>query len=261
MRQIIYEILVWAIIPSILAAALLLAIVIIFLSEGYARISSVAGFCAGVLFFVVYVVSRSQAIQAIQGVPFGLENFPAFNPFNWLLLVFGFLIGFFILKILSRHLPIPVIGIITLTLSFASTTALFSYLFDINTRYPVMFFTLGILIGVVIHIMLYPKSFHVLRDIQQPLSQTQPDLPSNKSYILLDRIDLLRTVPTLPADPPSQVAEPPRPNSSVIRRANLNVPPRRTMTSIPIELERKLPSNDRQIISEDDLEEHIRRNS
>jgi hypothetical protein len=159
--QLIYGAVIWVIVPSILASIFFLGLLIIVRTDDdYIRVSARAGFLAGLLVFVIYVVARLPAIQIPQ---FGFGNLPNFTAYSLVLLALGGILGFFLLRLLSLLMPTRFIGVVTLILAAASSSALFSYLFDLTIRYVVMYFALGLIFGILIHIMFYPESIEVLR--------------------------------------------------------------------------------------------------
>jgi hypothetical protein len=60
--------------------------------------------------------------------------------------------------------PTRLVGLMTLTLAAASTSALFSYTFIDSARVSVLYWTLGAALGILLHIVIYPASIeHIFR--------------------------------------------------------------------------------------------------
>jgi hypothetical protein len=116
------------------------------------RVSSWAGFWAGLLSFVIYVVSQLGQIRepnlhyaALQGLQF--------LPLGW-----GLTTGFVFLWIVRHAVPTRLVGLITLMLAGSSTSAIFTYIFIDSLRVSVLYWTLGTALGILLHIVLFPAS-------------------------------------------------------------------------------------------------------
>jgi hypothetical protein len=163
MLQFIYAIVIWVIVPDIIISMLFLGVIIIANApSSNLRTSATAGFIAGFVVFVVYVVSQ---LQIPQDFGLSLQHLPKFSWFDSstiISLASGFATGFCLLWIVDFATPKKLIGPITLILSGASTSALFSYYFAVNARILTIFFTLCLLVGVLLHIMFFPESIQLL---------------------------------------------------------------------------------------------------
>ncbi len=116
------------------------------------RVSSWAGFWAGELTFVIYVVSQLGQIREpeLRYVPLpGLQLLPL----GW-----GLTAGFVFLWVVRHAVPTRLVGIITLMLGSTSTSALFTYIFIDSLRVSVLYWTLGAALGILLHIVLFPTS-------------------------------------------------------------------------------------------------------
>jgi hypothetical protein len=116
------------------------------------RVSSWAGFWAGLLSFVVYVVSQ---LNKIHEPRFQYADLPGMQllPFGW-----GLTSGFVFLWFVRHAVPTRLVGLITLMLAGSSTSAVFTYVFIDGTRVPVLYWTLGMALGILLHIVLFPSS-------------------------------------------------------------------------------------------------------
>jgi len=153
MLQFIYGIVLWLIVPCIIFGMLIFSMAVC--SHADEKRSAWAGFFLGLIFFVLYVISK---LSSLQGVDFTFNSFPDFNFGSWVILIVGAAIGFFLLTAVALVMPTRGIGIVTVLLTAASTCALFSYIFIANIRDTAMFFALGTLCGLLVHIMVNPKT-------------------------------------------------------------------------------------------------------
>jgi hypothetical protein len=150
---IISTIVQWVIVPLIMLAVFAFACVIACSARTpESKVSSWAGFCAGLVTFVVYVVSqlndirepdlRSSALPGLLLTPLSL----------------GLGAGFVFLGLVRLAVPTRLVGLITLALAASSTSAVFTYIFIDNLRVSVLYWTLGATLGILLHIVLFPTS-------------------------------------------------------------------------------------------------------
>ena len=151
--QVIYGIVLWLIVPCIIFGMLIFCMSVC----GHAdeKRSAWAGFFLGLIVFVLYVISK---LSSLQTVDFSFKSFPDLGFGSWVVLIIGALVGFFLLFIVAMLKPTRGIGVITLFLASASTCALFSYIFISSIRDTAMFFALGTLCGLLVHIMFNPET-------------------------------------------------------------------------------------------------------
>ena len=143
----------WVILPLIMFAIFAFAWIIANSTRtGELRVSSWAGFWAGLLSFVVYVVSQ---LSKIHEPRFQYADLPGMQllPFGW-----GLSAGFVFLWFVRYAVPTRLVGLITLMLAGTSTSAVFTYVFIDTTRVPVLYWTLGTALGILLHIVLFPSS-------------------------------------------------------------------------------------------------------
>lgn len=159
MLQFIYGIVLWLIVPCIIFGMLIFSMAVC--RHADEKRSAWAGFFLGLIFFVLYVISK---LSSLQGVDFTFNSFPDFNFGSWVILIVGAAIGFFLLTVVTLVMPTRGIGIVTVLLTAASTCALFSYIFIANIRDTAMFFALGTLCGLLVHIMVSPKTLPKIFD-------------------------------------------------------------------------------------------------
>ena len=116
------------------------------------QVSAWAGLWAGLLAFVIYVVSQ---LGQIRDPNFQFSALPGLLLFP---LACGLAAGFVFLGVVRLAEPTRLIGLITLTLAATSTSALFTYTFINSLRVSVLYWTLGAALGILLHIVLYPAS-------------------------------------------------------------------------------------------------------
>ncbi|HLI88989.1 MAG TPA: hypothetical protein VKV37_09885 [Ktedonobacteraceae bacterium] len=153
MLQFIYGLVLWFIVPCIIFGMLIFAMVVS--SHADEKRSAWAGFFLGLIVFVLYIISK---LSSLQGIDFTFNSFPNFGFGSWVILILGVIGGFFLLTVVALLKPTRGIGIVTLILTVASTYALFTYIFIADVRDAAMFFALGTLCGLLIHVMFFPET-------------------------------------------------------------------------------------------------------
>ena len=143
----------WGIVPGILLAVLFFSIIIVrCTSQDERGTSAKAGFWAGILLMIVFVISRSHTVKS---PTFSLQSLPSLNLESAGL---GLIVGFMFLWVVRFLLPTRMVGLISLILSAASTTGLYAYVFIENLIGTILFLALGIAFGALLHIALLPNS-------------------------------------------------------------------------------------------------------
>jgi len=133
------------------------------------RIPAVAGLCAGLVCFVIYVVSSSKSFQAPTVTVTTLPGF------HWLPTALGLLLGFGILRLLEMlGLNSGLFGLFILILIMSSSVAVYSYFFPSPLRDFTILFALSAAVGMLLHIMLFPKR---IRGIMRGTIQEDGSVP------------------------------------------------------------------------------------
>lgn len=121
------------------------------------RLSTNAGFLAGLVAFTIYLVSSFSKAQ----IPaIGLDHTPAIH---WTPILIGGLLGFttpFLVHI--EQLRPGLLGLLTLFLSATSSIAVFSYLYVSPLRDLFIFLALSAMLGMLLHVVLFSAKFHGL---------------------------------------------------------------------------------------------------
>jgi hypothetical protein len=157
-REITSVVVTWGIVPGIFLSALSFSIIIIRRTSQDERGKSArAGFWAGVLLMIVFVISQWRTVQR---PAFSLRFLPGLNLES---AGIGLIIGFLFLWIVRFLLPTRMVGLISLILSAASTSGLYAYVFIESLRSTILFLALGIAFGALLHIVLFPNSIRVER--------------------------------------------------------------------------------------------------
>jgi len=152
MAPIIATIVQWLILPSIMLAVFAFAWVIASTARSpELKVSAWAGFFAGLVTFVIYVVSQ---LSQIHDPDFRISTLPGLlmRP-----LCAGLGAGFVFLWLVRVAMPTRLVGILTLMLSGTSSSALFTYLFLTALRVSVLYWTLGTALGILLHVVLSPN--------------------------------------------------------------------------------------------------------
>jgi hypothetical protein len=150
---IISTIVQWVIVPLIMLAVFAFACVIACSARTpESKVSSWAGFCAGLVTFVVYVVSQ---LNQIREPDFHSSALPGLLLFP---LGLGLAAGYAFLGLVRLAVPTRLVGLITLALAASSTSAMFTYIFIDTLRVSVLYWTLGATLGILLHIVLFPMS-------------------------------------------------------------------------------------------------------
>jgi hypothetical protein len=148
----------WMVLPLIMFSIFALAWILARSAKtAELRVSSWAGFWAGLLSFVIYVVSQ---LSQIRDPALHFSELPGLQP---LPLGLGLIGGFVFFWIVQRSVPTRLVGLMTLVLGASSTSALFTYLFIDSLRVSVLYLTLGTALGILVHVILFPASLaHIL---------------------------------------------------------------------------------------------------
>jgi len=152
MRPFMYHIVVEFVVPGIMLIMLIAGIVLALRVPQRFRIPAVAGLCAGLVCFAIYVVSSFQDFQAPAVT---VTKLPGFHLLPTLL---GLLLGFGILRLLEfLNLNSGLFGLFILILIMSSSVAIFSYFFTSPLRDFAILFALSAAVGMLLHVMLFPK--------------------------------------------------------------------------------------------------------
>ena len=157
-REITSVVVNWGIVPAIILSALFFSIIIVRRTLQDERGTSArAGFWAGILLTIVFVISQWHTVKS---PAFSLKFLPSLNLES---AGIGVIIGFLFLWIVRFLLPTRMVGFISLILSAASTSGLYAYVFIESLRGTILFLALGIAFGALLHIVLFPNSIRVER--------------------------------------------------------------------------------------------------
>lgn len=90
MLQVIYGFVLWLVVPCIMLGMLIFCMAVC--SNADEKRSAWAGFFLGLIFFVIYIVSK---LSTLQGIDFSFNSFPNFGFGSWVTLLIGAIVGFF----------------------------------------------------------------------------------------------------------------------------------------------------------------------
>ena len=161
MREIISLIVLWGVVPAIFVALLIFAMIIVKRTAYDERKTSArAGFWAGLILFIGYVVSQSHTLKMPASI------FSYLPELDLLPAVIGFMIGFLFLWGVRFLLLTRMVGIVTLILSALSASGLYSYIFIETLRNKILFLALGFTFGALLHIVFFPSSIKIDREME-----------------------------------------------------------------------------------------------
>ncbi|GAA1633533.1 hypothetical protein ACFQY4_16900 [Catellatospora bangladeshensis] len=151
MLEVVYGIVILGIIPCILFALFVIALLLPGGAKNHeSKVSGWAGFWAGLVVFALYVVTVAGRIQLPQ---FQVGGFPSFHLGGFAL---GLITGYALPHIMWIVRPTRLLGILTLIISATTLIALFNYLFYTGVRGFVIYFTLSVLLGGLLHLVFHP---------------------------------------------------------------------------------------------------------
>ena len=157
MAQALLTLIPWLVLPIVIITLLIFSLTIIRrVKEPESKLSARAGFWAGIILFVIFIVSQ---LRGIREPRFDFSSVPGFDLIP---LVVGGLIGFALLWAIRMTVSTRFVGVLTLLLTAASTIALYSFVFIESLRATVLYVSLGIALGVLVHVVLLPSSMRTL---------------------------------------------------------------------------------------------------
>jgi len=161
MREIISLIVLWGVIPAIFIALLIFGLIIVRrTSYDERKTSARAGFWAGLVLFIGYVISQSHTLKMPASI------FSYLPEIDLLPAAVGFVVGFLFLWGVGFLLLTRMVGLVSLILSALSTSGLYSYIFIDTLRDEILFAALGFVFGALLHIVFFPSSIKIDRETE-----------------------------------------------------------------------------------------------
>jgi hypothetical protein len=161
MREIISLIVLWGVAPAILVALLIFGVIIVRrTSYDERKTSSRAGFWAGLVLFIGYVISQSHTLRMPDAI------FRYLPELDLLPAAIGFTVGSLFLWGVRFLLLTRMVGLVSLILSAASTSGLYSYIFIDTIRDKILFAALGFAFGALLHIVFFPSSVKIEKEME-----------------------------------------------------------------------------------------------
>lgn len=167
-------------VPSILLGLLLLAWYIVRIpATADAEVAKSSAFTLGIVLFVLVMVLN------LFGTLFKTApNFAVFeNP--WGHLVVGFLIGAGLIWGVDRFVESKLISVFITGLASISLVALYFYTFIEAFRDPILAYTVSMLVGGLVYVVVVPSTFRVLAEVSEALTPVPPT-PGQQSRIDTD---------------------------------------------------------------------------
>jgi hypothetical protein len=159
MREIISLIVLWGIVPAILLALLIFGMIILRRTTyDERRTSARAGFWAGLVLFIGYVISQSHTLKMPTSI------FRYLPTLDLVPAAIGFIVGFLFLWGVRFLLLTRMVGLVSLILSSVSTSSLYSYIFIDALRNKILFLALGFAFGALLHMVFFPSSIKIERE-------------------------------------------------------------------------------------------------
>ena len=144
----------WLIIPSLLLQLILLGKKIgVRVKEQERKISAQAGWWAGLVLFAFFFVNQF----ANFAIPEAFST-PSIN-INLMTCSGGIAVGMLSLWLFKKYLSQKAIGAVTALLSYSGSMSLYSYLFIRTYNELLLSATLGLVFGVLLYLIVFPKDF------------------------------------------------------------------------------------------------------
>jgi hypothetical protein len=147
----------WVIVPGILVIILLYAFNLPQrVTDQQIKVSGNAGIFAGLIVFVIFVVSQQK-----QGLVFS-SDIPSYN-FTLLAIVVtvvAAVCGFVIAWIVDAIKRYRALGFLVLFIVASTTIAMYGYVFIKDVRSVVVFMSLGVMLGALVHIIWFPEAMN-----------------------------------------------------------------------------------------------------
>lgn len=152
-QQFISAIIYWVVVPVVMFALFIFATNIVSRTPNQdAKVSAKAGLLAGLILFIMFVISQMNSLNASDFANIELVYI------DFWLIILGAIIGFLLLLGVRHFLPTRQVGFIVLILVFASTSSLYSYIFIAAVRSLALSGALGVGFGALLHIIILPAS-------------------------------------------------------------------------------------------------------
>lgn len=151
MTDIISFLIQWVVSPCIMLGLFLFSMCIVSTTKKTElKVSAQAGGWAGILIFIVYLIYQLDAIQYPE-LDYNILPNPLITP-----IAFGFISGFILLLLVRLLIFTRFVGIITLILTSASTSSLFTYFLIEKYRLNIFYCSLGLALGMLLNMVLFP---------------------------------------------------------------------------------------------------------
>jgi len=175
LQKLIVVVIVWIVVPIILLGLFMLSRSIVNNAKnGEHKLSTRAGFWAGLIAFVIFLIYELPTIKFPD-----FSSVSSINIYFWVLLI-ACIAGYFFLHFLKITIPTRMAGFVVLLFVFCSLSALFSYFFIQSINDVLMSLSLGLAFGVLIHIIMAPKMINDIFVTEEP-KQTNNVLNDNKN--------------------------------------------------------------------------------
>ncbi len=161
MRELVSLIVLWGVVPAIPVVLLIFGMILVRRTAyDERRTSAKAGFWAGLVLFIGYMISQSHTLKMPASI------FRYLPELDLVPAAIGFIIGFLFLWGVKFLLLTRMVGLVSLILSALSTSGLYSYIFIDTLRNTILFLALGFAFGALLHIVFFPSSIKIDREVE-----------------------------------------------------------------------------------------------
>lgn len=158
----------WIVVPAIFIALFLLAISFMNKAQkGEHKLSTVAGFWAGMIVFVVFLIYHLSSIALPDFSTFSSINFNFWDTIILILAVGG---GYGSIFGIEKFWPTRIAGFVVMIITFCSLSALFSYFFIQVYNKILLLLALGFTFGVLLHVIIHPKRINDIFSVQKGIN-------------------------------------------------------------------------------------------
>jgi hypothetical protein len=152
LQKVVVVLVVWVLVPIILFGLFWLSRSIVEKAKsGENKLSTRAGFWAGLILFVIFLIYELPKIKFPDFISITSINF------NLFLLIISIMAGYMFLYLLKILIPTRMAGFAVLTFVFCSLSSLFSYFCIQSINDYIMSISLGFAFGALVHIIVSPQ--------------------------------------------------------------------------------------------------------
>jgi len=153
LQYLVSTLIYWVVVPAIMIRVFVFATDMVSAApSAEVKASAKAGLWGGVIIFIIFLITQIDSMH--------LPDFTKKGVFDinlWLILI-GLVIGLILLFIVKSLMTPVKVGLFVLILVVASSCSFYSYIFIDGVRSSVLSATLGVGLGAMLHIIIFPAS-------------------------------------------------------------------------------------------------------